>query len=172
MRILSLILVVTGLMALIVLAVGYTAEEAYTGETFSTYDNKIGTTWEALTTVEIIPKAKRGVERVEIIARDKGLVTWKEYLEDGGYRLYRMVSIKEPDRYVVEMLDSSDGVTGFWDFRLEQQGHITKVTVREQSKTADIWIRGLHTFVGRNIQSRRDLKTLRTALFQDLLNSV
>lgn len=127
--------------------------------------------WKSLTDVEKIPKRKQDVASIDIISYDRQIEGWRENLRDGGFRMYRVVERFPHSNLKLELISSSNGVSGTWEYELEKRGSRTKLKIKEESMTPDLWLRGWYTILGRNILIRRELKSLRVSLFQKLLTT-
>jgi len=172
LRVLSLGLTVFAFLATVVWLVGYGASDNYRGELTANLEDNKERIWEELTNVQNYPSRKPDVERVEILENDRGLLTWKEYTKYGGFREFKALEQRKPELWIIELYDSSNKVTGAWKYTLVQDEKITKVTAYEVSENKNVWLRGLWTFSGRDIQMTRTFKWLRVALFDRLIREL
>ena len=156
---------------LTILTLGYLAPVEYEGGISEFFIDRRPIIWQALTHIESIPKVKPDVDSIEITENNRGLITWTEYLGGDKFRTYRIVEKREPYKYVVNLFDSSNKITGTWTFILTQTQNGTVVKVEEVSKNENVWLRGWHTILGGDVRLKREMKVLRVALFRRLIDT-
>jgi hypothetical protein len=79
---------------------------------------------------------------------------------------------EEEKKLVLELTESSYGLTGIWTFELEKNANDTTVYIYEESTLTDIKRRGYRTILGRRgIDLIIWQKYLKTGLFQALLKT-
>lgn len=167
----SMTIVVAAVLAGFVYLAGASEPINYESQMTQLFDDRRDVLWDILLNVDRFTRFKRGVERVEILSSQYEPLHWKEHMGDGEYRTYRIASI-EPKRYLkIEMLESSYGVTGTWEFFVEKENNQTKITIKEESKNVNTWLRGIHNFQGRDVLLEKEMRWIRAALFNNLVNS-
>jgi len=169
LKLLSLTLVVVGFLAFLVMILGYSEPISYEGTLTERFDDKREVVWTILNSIEEIQTRKPDVIAVNFLSTERGIVSWREDLENGGFRVYKTLEKTTPSRLVVELLESSYGVTGVWTYTLVQSGTMAEVTITEKSKTDNVWVRGINKIKGRNIYLVKEMKYIRVGLFQNLL---
>lgn len=152
---------------------GYLAPEEYVGERKDSFPDTQLDVWRNLTSLETITKRKPDVERVVVIEEDREGIVWIEELKNGTQRTMRVAEREIPNYFVIERIQSDDGLTGRWEFYLLQNEETkqTDVLIKEKSINSNISLRAWHTILGRSINLRREMKSLRVSLFQRLLTT-
>lgn len=150
---------------------GYTASEEFSGELSEIFRDTPQTVWRLMTNIENYHYLKRDVRDVRIIKNDFGYVTWREELDNGGYRTYRISQQLYLEYFAVELIDSSVKKTGTFVYKLTQTPGRTVLTIAEDSKTKSAWQRGLDFIRGKDYGLRNEMKWVRVASFGRLLNA-
>ncbi len=170
-RILSLIITICALAAGAILVAGYFAPISYSGSVQFQQNVSVELLWQELIKIREIPNRKQDVESVDILEERGKLTAWKENLKNGGYRIYRTNRIVEGRLLVIELTESSYGLTGIWVFELQQKDDDTIITISEESKLTDMKRRGYRTFFGKNVDLLAWQKYVRSGTLQTLLLS-
>jgi hypothetical protein len=153
------------------LVVAALAPESYSSTREELFIDRPEEVWENLTSVDVIPRRKREVQRVEIVYQDRGKISWREFLKNGEMRMLSIIN-RDHLRYVeIQQFQSSYGVTGTWTYTLEKIDDKTLLTVTEDSLNTNMWLRGWYTIRGRDVLLKREIKSLRVSLFQRLLTT-
>lgn len=166
---LILSLVVTA--GILVVIAGGTAEPKYQGELAFELSYPISLVWQELLNVKQVSKYKSDVESVMILEEFGKLLAWQENLKNGGYRIYRMNKRIEEKTLILELTESTYGLTGIWTFNLEEIRDGTLVSINEESTLTDIKHKGYRAIFGRDIDLKAWQKFLKKGLFQDLLKT-
>jgi hypothetical protein len=169
LRILSLIISVVLVIYGILLLTGYRTPQSYSNSLTYQLDYSSPMVWQELLKIKEIPNRKRDVVSIEILEEFGKLTAWKENTKGGGYRVYRMNKREENKQFVIELTESSYGLTGIWTFDLEKSGNSTLVTISETSTLTDITRRGFRSFTGRDVDIIAWQKYLKAGLVQALL---
>lgn len=166
-------LLVISLLIIAFFATGYLAPEEYVGERKDSFPDTQIDVWRNLTSLETIEGRKPNVERVVVIEDDREGAIWIEHLKNGDQRTLRVAEREIPNYFVIERIQSDDGLTGRWEFYLSEnlQTKMTDVLIKEKSQNTDVVLRAWHTILGRSINLRREMKSLRVSLFQRLLTT-
>ena len=127
--------------------------------------------WRHLVSLETITVRKPDVERVVQVSESYEAIAWQEILKNGGSRTLRVVERDAPSYFKIERFQSTDGVTGTWTFYLEEQDHTTVVYIDEVSLNKNLWKRAWYTIRGRDVLLKREVKSLRVALFSRLIET-
>lgn len=170
-RVLSGVILFVAVLSALVWVFGYFSDPYYEGELKEYFVERRPIVWQSLTNAESFAELKRDVKDVTVLESDNGLIKWKEDLKGGGYRIYQILERKNPYRYIVELEESSYGLVGKWEFFLSQSSDGTLVEIKEESTTDNIWIRGINTIRGKDVNLKNQLKVLRVALFRRLIDS-
>lgn len=170
-RVLSLLLAVLLFIGFCILGAGYATNPAYSESIIVNLQNTPDLVWAELIDVESARIKKSDVESVEIVDRYGKLLAWRESLTNGGYRLYRMNERLEGKRMVIELTDSSYGLTGTWTFQLSRAADGTELVIKEESTLTDIKVRGMRYFTGRNHDLLVWVKYIRVGLVQRLIST-
>lgn len=146
---------------------------AYKGELSEHFNERPLVIWNTLVDPKRIPQIKSDVEKVILKEDNRGLITWDEELSRGRIRKWRTISKTIPYKYVVELYESTDGLTGTWTYFLQtgkdEEG--TTILVQEESETKNIFLRGINKLRGRDVYLRKSLKSIRVGLLKNLLNT-
>lgn len=161
---------IVGFFAGLVFLLGYSEQEVFQGSITEVFDDDRETIWNLLITPTTIADRKNDVISIEILSNNRGLISWKEVLDNGGTRIYQMVERKSPNKLVVELSANSDPYIGRWTYLLtESSSKATQVTITEESITTSPWLRGLNSIRGRDVYLLAEMKSIRVGLFQNLL---
>jgi hypothetical protein len=155
-RIFSLVITVASICLMLILILGYREPISYEGSISFETQYRLNLVWQQLLNLEEIPNRKSDVKSVDVLEEYGKLVAWKENLQGGGYRIYRIT-------------ESSYGLTGIWSFDLKPEGDLTWVTISEKSTLTDIRRRGYRAIIGRDIDLSIWQKYLRVGLLDALL---
>lgn len=168
-RIFSLVLTVLIIIGGLILIMGYRSSPAYQHSITFTVGYSSETTWQELLNIKEAPQRKKDVKSVDILEEFGKLVAWQENLKNGGYRIYRMNKRDEGKTLVLELTESSYGLTGIWTFDIRKSGSDTEVTISEESSLVDIKLRGYRSIMGREVDLLAWQKYLKVGLIQALL---
>ncbi len=129
--------------------------------------------WKNLISLDAILLRKPDVERIEVVEEDRDGIVWIEYLKNGQKRTLRVVERNAPNYIVIDTIQADNNFVGRWSYSLNQESDKkkTQVTIEEESYNANFWLRGWHTMLGRSVNLRREIKSLRVSLFQRLLTT-
>lgn len=169
LRIFSLILTVIILAGGAILITGYTTLPSYSDSVTFEVPYSPQVTWQELLNIQDMPRRKSDVTSVNVLEEFGKLIAWQENLTHGGYRIYRMNEREENKKLVLELTDSSYGLTGIWTFELTTEGNKTFVTISEKSVLSDFKRRGYRVFFGRNHDLLVWEKYIKVGLVQSLL---
>ena len=170
-KILSLVLTVVALCFGTLYIVGYTTPEEYSKEITFIADYSPQLTWRELINIKNIKDRKSDVESVEMLEEFGRLVAWKENLDSGGFRIYRMNNFSEFKSITFELTESTYGLTGYWNFILEPEDNHTKVTIVENSTNTNTLLRGYRVIFNRDHELFVWQKYIKVGLVQTLLNT-
>jgi hypothetical protein len=157
--------------ALAILGAGYATNPEYNDSLYVNLDHSPEAVWAELVGIENATVKKSDVRSVEIFDRYGKLVAWKETLTNDGYRIYRMKERDEGRRLVIELTESSYGLTGTWTFQLQPSLGSTELLIREESKLDNIWDRGKRYYLGRNHDLLVWIKYIRVGLVDRLITT-
>lgn len=164
----ALAAVAVGLIATIavVFAVGMTAPVMYEGSTTTLLPASTSQVWGMLVDVDSLPKRRPEILSVERLpSGESGLLRWKEHTDMGGYMVFSVLEETVGKYLVVRMEDSSFGMTGTWTYDIADAGAATSLTISERSEIPGVFLRALMTATGRDANLRREVQTLREAIF-------
>lgn len=152
---------------------GFLAPEEYVGEKQDSFPDTQIDVWRNLTSLETITKRKPDVQKVTVVEENREGVVWIEELKNGNRRIMRAAEREIPNYFVIERIQSDDGLTGRWEYYLyqNQETKRTDVLIKEKSTNTNLKLRAWHTILGRSINLRREMKSLRVSLFQRLLTT-
>lgn len=151
--------------------VGYTSNPEHQESTQFLVDSNVGFVWQELVNIKNTPQKKDDVESVEMVGQNGTLISWQENLKNGGYRLYRMNEYELNQKLVIELLESSYGLTGVWIFELSPDGNGTQVKISETSTLTNIQKRSIRAIFGRNYDLLVWLKYIKVGVVQNLLKT-
>ena len=170
-RVFYLVIGVVAFALIIITATGYIVGEDQQFEEVLVVDYLPENVWAVMTELDNFDRGKRDIEYVEVLGKYLNLYAWIEHTKSGGFRRYRQVEKIEDEKIVIEMTDSSYGVTGRWTFELLPVSSKTRVTIKESSKYTSILYRGFQFYFGLNKESRNWNKFIRVRLFNRLLTT-
>ena len=154
-------------------ATGYLAPESYESEkTAYIQDNRMDV-WKNLTSLDGIPDRKPNIEKIDVLEESREGIVWVENLKNGQQRTVRLAEREIPDYFVIEVVQADNGLTGRWEYYLSEDVDSGKTLVRivEKSTNTNLVLRAWHTIIGRNVNLRREVKSLQVSLFQRLLTT-
>ncbi len=172
LRVVSLVLSFLVVAGIAILVAGYITPATYQDSAYLDVTFTTEVTWDQLLDVKNATRKKTDVESVEIVDQYGKLIAWQENLKNGGYRIYRMLEVVENKRLVIELTESSYGLTGIWSFDLEKTTNGTTIVVSEESELTDIKFRGWRYFFGRNHDLLVWIKYIRVGLTDQLLTTL
>jgi len=166
-------LLVVSLLVIGFFVIGYLAPENYVGEKKDSFPDTQIDVWRNLTSLETITKRKPDVVKVTVVEENREGVVWIEELKNGNQRIMGVTEMQVPNYFVIERIQSDDGLTGRWEYYLyqNQETKRTDVLIKEKSTNTNLKLRAWHTILGRSINLRREIKSLRVSLFQRLLTT-
>ena len=168
-RIFSLVIAILILIVGCIVLVGYNTVPEYSNSIEFDVQYSLELTWQELLKIEKIPERKRDVASVEVLEQFGKLVAWQENLKNGGYRIYRMNKREENKNLVLELTDSSYGLTGIWSFELYPHSTHTTIILSEESQLNNLMKRGYRTIMGREHDLLVWQKYIKVGLVQALL---
>lgn len=154
-------------------AIGFLAPEYYEGEkTAYILDNRMDV-WKNLTSLDDLPARKPNIESISVLEEGRDGIIWIENLKNGNQRTVRLAEREIPEYFVIEVLQSDNGLTGRWEYFLIQELDSEKTLIRivEKSNNTNLVLRAWHTIIGRGVNLRREIKSLQVSLFQRLLTT-
>lgn len=167
-KVLSLTVIVAIVLCGIVYIVGYQANPEFSGSETVIFDASIDDTWNVITNVQWITTIKEKVDRVQL-TNNEG-TSWAEIDRGGAIRYYSIIEKNKPKRYLVELTESTSGLTGTWRYDLhELEDKQTQVTITEMSTNRSVFNRGIETFRGRDVHIQQAFKSIRVGIFEQLL---
>ncbi len=172
LRILSLVLAILLFVGGIILLAGYTTLPDYYTTTTYEVSYPIELVWQKLVMIQDMPDRKGDVESITVLEQYGKLLAWQENLKNGGYRIYRMNEWLDNEKLVIELTESSYGLTGIWVFELQKSGSETQITITEESALTDIKLRGARVFFGRDHDLLVWIKYINVGLVQALLKTL
>jgi len=171
LRILSLIISILLIGFAVVFLFGYRSSAEYENKISFEVLYTVDMTWQQLVDIKEIPKKKEDVKSVEILEEFGKLIAWRENLKTGGYRVYRMNQRFDNQKLVLELTESSYGLTGIWIFDLSKVENHTWVVISERSTLTNTLVRGYRTIVGREYDLLVWQKYIKVGLVQALLTT-
>lgn len=152
---------------------GVLAPEEYVGEIQDSFPDTQVDVWRNLTSLETIKGRKPDVETVTVIEESREGSVWVETLKNGKQRTLRVAEREIPYYFVIERIQADDGFTGRWEYYLSENNETkrTDILIKEKSRNTNLTLRAWHTILGRSVNLRKEVKSLRVSLFQRLLTT-
>lgn len=152
---------------------GVLAPEEYTKEIRDSFPDTQVDVWRNLTSLETIKGRKPDVVTVTVIEESREGVMWVETLKNGKQRTLRVAEREFPYYFVIERIQADSGLTGRWEYYLSENNETkrTDILIKETSRNTNLTLRAWHTILGRSVNLRKEVKSLRVALFQRLLTT-
>jgi len=154
-----------------IMIVGYFSAPFYSNSILFEMDSPPNVIWNDLVNMKDSTIKKADVSSVDVFDKYGSLIAWQENLKDGGFRRYRMTHRVEERNLVVELMESSYGLTGMWYFVLEKKDSKTLVTITEESTLDNTILRGTRFFFGRDRDLLVWVKYIRVGLLEHLLTT-
>lgn len=155
----------TGLLKLILalflmaVLVGFVSPKKYSGHLEYTFDLPASSVWLGVNDIHGRVERRPEIERVEIVASDfSGVTEWKEFTRFNNELHFKVVDRTENEKLVIEMVDSTIGMTGTWTYELAKDPdgdeQKTLLVIKEESSINNLWLRSAMTLAGRGIYLR------------------
>ncbi|EMY78854.1 polyketide cyclase/dehydrase and lipid transport [Leptospira weilii serovar Ranarum str. ICFT] len=142
---------------------GVFANPKFEGNITGTIHAPVEKVFRHLLDLENLPKYRKEVTEVIIEGKNtKGYPIWKEGTDMGGFIHFEMIEKEENSRVQVRMKESSFGMKGTWDYRLQADGSKTNITIYESSETSNVMIRAIFVLVGKDANLKKELEILNT----------
>lgn len=154
----------------VAMVTGYFVDENYQNEETLILDYEPRNIIGVLSEIENYEEGKSDVISVDLLGKYLNLYAWRENLKSGGFRRYRQVE-KTDNKIVIEMTESSYGVTGIWEFEIVEERGDSLVYIREKSNYESILRRGFYFYLGMNKETTDWIKFIRVRLFKRLLTT-
>ncbi|MDV6235872.1 SRPBCC family protein [Leptospira ellisii] len=149
------------ILGLAFLGLGTFADPKFEGNISATVNAPVEKVFQHLLNLEAIPKYRKEVVDVILEGKNaKGYPIWKEGTDMGGYIHFEMTGREENSWVRIEMKESSFGMKGFWDYRLQPDGNRTKISVHEVSEISNIPIRAIFMIVGKDANLKKEIEIL------------
>jgi hypothetical protein len=150
---------------------GYLAPIEYQKSKSATFEDKQGAVWNAIVDIEKYVDRKKDIQKVEIVEKQFGAIKkWKEYYKTTTLE-YEITRQEKPRIFTINVKDNFKKIDRDIEYFLNTEDNRTRLTVSEVSRAEHIFWRGATTLLGRDNFIDRELKWVRVALFQKLLNS-
>jgi len=171
MKILSFTIIVISFIYLVAGITGYIISPEFETEQEVLLDYSEQSVWNVLNDIQGIPEGKRGTDSVDILGKYLNLYAWIENHTSGNFSRYRQVLKEDKERLIIEMTDSSYGLTGTWEFNISTLDGKTLIKVKQNSTNTSIIGRGFRFYFGRDKETKEWIKFLRVRLFNRLLTT-
>jgi hypothetical protein len=171
MRILSFTIIFVATIFFIAFFTGYIINPNYESETKVLLGYSKSSVWNALNDIENLHHAKKDVISIDVLGKYLNFYAWVENLKNDGFRRYRQVYKDTNSKLIIEMTDSSYGLTGTWEFDLKESDGDTLLTIKQKTTNESIIGRGFRYYFGRDKETKEWIKHLRVTLFERLLTT-
>lgn len=170
LRILSATIVVILILVGIVFVIGLNAGPKVDTEFVVLMDYNSKYLFNFFEDIEKYPYRKNGLETLVVLDKQgQEIVRWRENYENGVWREYQIVGIN-PDKYLaLEILASSDSLKGTIEFYFNEKDKYTEIFSSEKSTIDDVFMRGIRAISGDDSFLEDQIKWLRVAIQQDLI---
>ena len=169
MKIVLSLLGVVVVLVISFLSIGLMTAKTYQGQMTQTLPCSPQVLWKTLTDLKALPDRHREIAKVEILGTNaQGLQKWKEYTDMGGSIVFETIEEIPEKKWTIRMSESTFGMQGVWTYELAGDNTQTHLTILEDSQIDKIALRSLITLMGRNINIKREFKTLQKALAKQI----
>jgi hypothetical protein len=165
MRFLKVILVVLGVVTVGFFVTGIaTPKEFHAQLSVSLPASKIRV-WNMLTDIKHLPERRKDVTKIEMLGlNSKENPYWKEYAGKDQFMVFEMANQEYPNRMVINMTESTFGMTGSWTYQLDGNDSITNLTVTEDSKIQSYITRSILTMTSRAHFLKREVISIKKTI--------
>lgn len=171
MRIFASIIVSIVVLFIVIMVTGYVSPVEYSNSKSTLFEDKPEVVWGVVTDIEKYLDRKKDIEKLEIVKKEFGATReWKEYYSRNEILDYKIIRQSSPNLFIVNVKDDFRKIDRDIEYYIEQQNNETRLIVSEVSTANHIFWRGVTTLLGRDNFIDRQLKWVRVALFQNLLN--
>ena len=164
------LIIFIGFIFFFALVTGYFVDEKFQNEETLILDYEPRNIVGVLTETEYFEEGKNDVVSVDLLGKYLNLYAWIENLKSGGFRKYRHLVISD-NKVAIELVESSYGVTGTWEFEIRKDDSKSIVTIRENSNYESIIRRGFYFYLGMKKETNDWTKFIRVRLFKRLLTT-
>ncbi|MCB1191549.1 MAG: SRPBCC family protein [Leptospiraceae bacterium] len=164
MKIVWIIIGVFFVLLIALLSIGFVSSKEFKGELVAEVDGSEEQVWKLLNDIENLPSRRKEIVKIELLEQNPtaGYIKWKEYTDMGGYILFEVMEKNPPHRLVLNMKESTFGMTGIWVYELNpaDEGK-TLVTISESSTLDNFMLRILFAFIGRDANLKEEVKLIK-----------
>jgi hypothetical protein len=173
MRIFISSIIVVLLFICLFFIVGFIAPTDFQKSKSTLFEDRQSTVWTAILDIEQYINRKKDIQRVEIVERRFGSIRkWIEYYPLNEVLEYEIIRQESPTVFTISVKDEYRKIYREVEYFIEQQTDKTKLTVSEVSRAEDLFWRGVTTLFGRDNFIDKQLKWIRVALFEELLDDI
>lgn len=168
MKVLKVVLVVLAVMLTGFVLTGLLTPLEYHGQVSVLLPASKTQVWDQLIDIEHLPDRRKEIQKVEILGLNKnGNRSWKEYADGGQYMIFEVLELDYHKRMVINLQESSFGMTGTWSYDLSGDDSTkTNLTVTEDTKINNMFLRALVTLTGRNRFLKSEIEHMKLGLEQ------
>jgi hypothetical protein len=155
--VLAVMISITGIFYLM----GHFASREFKGTVTQKVEASPISIWDLLNDIDGLPSRRKEITKVERMGKnEKGFERWKEHTDMGGYMVFEITELIPKEKMVVEMKESTFGMSGTWTYQLNEEGNATVVTVTEDSNTDNVWLRSIMTLAGRDANLKIEVEKI------------
>lgn len=144
------LLIVVGALVAVVLAVtlvGMALPESHVAQRTERLSVQPETVWSIITNVSKYPAWRSDVASVEMLASDSGKLAWREVSPKGNKLSFEATTSEAPSHFVTLITDKGIPFGGSWDYRIDQDGSGSRITITEHGEVYNPVFRFVSKFV-------------------------
>lgn len=127
--------------------------------------------FEFVSNIDKYAERKHNIDKFEILERKGQFITrWKEIYTSGHWREYVLKSIDSPKYFEIELINSSEHHTAVFTFELKETDKFTELVLSEKGEINHTFKRGLRLVSGDNSFLKSEVKWIRVAIHNELIN--
>lgn len=150
---------------IVFLTIGWMTPPDYKSEISYNFSNSRGEIWTILKDSTYYPTRSRHTQNIEFLEIEEAeLPKWKA---DKRLWMSALMAIKAEvpnSELVIEMRESSFGLTGVWTYELQGEGASNTLTIKENSTTEGIILRSIRAIMGRDALLKKDMRKIKERL--------
>jgi hypothetical protein len=165
------IITIAAVLAGIVFLFGIRASERVDTTFFARMEYSPEYLFDFITDVSQYPTRKQHMESLEVLERTGQRISmWRENYTNGSWREYQIVQQKYPTFFEVEIINSSDNHLAVISYNLNETNDFTEIVLAEKGTIENTFRRGLRRLSGDDSFLEAEIKWLRVAIQDELIN--
>ncbi len=121
--------------------------------------------------IEKFADRKNNLSEFQILEKQGQYIThWKEIYKTGLWREYKLVAMQAPKYFEIELIDSSEKHQAKIVYELSESDRFTELNITEKGSINHTFRRGLRFIAGDDSFLKSEVKWIRVAIHNELIN--